>query len=248
MALPTADKMARKRELIAQMLAKAESTPYPAEAEAFQEQAERMMVRFGIEQAEIDAERGKQGQSQEEIVVRAYEFAGTYKEGRFMSYYAVAVAFNTVQAIRSKGRNTWTMHLIGAESDVDQIVQLFDSMTLQSDVAMKSWWATRQHDWEMFQATAHQKKMERRTFLMGFAYAVAARIKAIYQEESEGKELVLVGRKQRAEEEANKRFQTKTERSRLAQGSSRATAAGHRAGQNATINPTMAAGRQPALV
>lgn len=247
MALPAADKLARKRELIAQMLAKAESTPYPAEAEAFQEQAERMMVKLGIEQAEIDAERGKLGQTQEEIVAKRYEFTGTYKEGRFMGYYKVARAFNTIHAIRSKGRSSWTMHLVGAESDVDQIVQLFDSMTLQCNVAMKSWWAG-VGTWEKHYMTEHQKRMERRTFIMGFADAVAGRIAAIYQEESAGKELVLVGRKDRAEKEANKLFKTKTESTRLTAGSNRAAGAGHQAGQRATINRTMSRNSNLALV
>lgn len=245
MALPAADKMARKRELIAQMLAKAESTNFPEEADAFLKQAERMMVKFGIEQAEIDAERGKLGQSMEDIVVKNYEFAGTYKEGRFMGYYGVATAFNSVHAIRSRGATTWTMHLIGAESDVDQIIRLFDSMTIQSDVAMKAWWM---NFWRKEYMSASEKRMERRTFIMGFAKEVERRIKAIYQEESAGKELILVGRKERAQEEANKRFKTKTERSRLTQGSDYAAGAGRLAGQKATINPTMKGAAAPALV
>lgn len=245
MALSPADKIARKRELIAQMLAKAESTPYPAEAEAFQQQAEKMMVKLGIEQAEIDAERGKLGQSQEAIVVKEYEFRGTYKEGRFMGYYGVAEAFNTVNLVRSKGRSSWTMHIIGAESDVDQIIRLFDSMTIQSDAAMKAWWANHDFKWML---TDSQKRLERRTFIMGFAAAVAKRIRAIYQEESAGKELVLVGRKDRAEAAAKEHFpDTKAKGVRLSSGGEDAAKAGYAAGHKATINPTMDGSKTPAL-
>ena len=66
-----------KLDLIAKLLAKAEQTT-PEEAEALTEHAERLMVKYGIEQARIDERRARLGQTQEEIVKERMLFTGAY--------------------------------------------------------------------------------------------------------------------------------------------------------------------------
>jgi len=66
-----------KVELIAKLLAKAERTT-PEEAEALTEHAERLMVKYGVEQALLDERRARLGQTREEIVQERMLFTGTY--------------------------------------------------------------------------------------------------------------------------------------------------------------------------
>ena len=66
-----------KIDLIAKLLAKAESTT-PEEAEALTEHAERLMLKYGIEQARIDEQRFRDGGAQDEIVQEQMLFTGAY--------------------------------------------------------------------------------------------------------------------------------------------------------------------------
>ena len=67
----------KKADLIAKLLAKAESTT-PEEAEALREHAYRLMEKYMIDQAVIDARRARDGQASEKIVTRIIEFDGGY--------------------------------------------------------------------------------------------------------------------------------------------------------------------------
>jgi hypothetical protein len=231
----------KKIDTIAKLLAKAESSEYPAEAEAFTEQAERMMIRYGIEKATIDDTMGKLGLQQEPIIKDHIDLTGVYRVGRMASFSNVVHAFNSVTPIRQSGPRNERMYLVGAKSDVEQVKRLLESLVIQGDVAMKAWWATEKDTkgW----MTAAEKTKERRQFLISFGFQVAERIAAIYGEESDGKELVLVGRKNRAEEAVPGFFpQVRNARKSRLQGGSRAAGlAGRQAGTRANVNPNLGA-------
>lgn len=238
-----ASQAARKAEktlaLIMKLLAKAENTPFPAEAQTFQEHAERLMVRYGIQQAAIDAEAGKAGRPRETMVEERFEVGGAYRVGRAHGFISIATAFNTVRVLQATTPSQKVIYLIGAESDVAQILRLFTSLLLQLEAAMAAWWVG--YPYKPYLST-HEKTLERRQFQLAFLTTVAQRLRSIHAEEMEsgepGNALVLAGRKERAEEHADKLYpQARTaRRSAIAFGSATAHAAGQSAGNRASVN------------
>ncbi|MGO2542049.1 MAG: DUF2786 domain-containing protein [Specibacter sp.] len=233
------DKAERTLKLITKLLAKAESTPFPAEAQTFQEHAERLMVRYGIEQASIDAEAGKAGRPQELMVEERFELSGQYRVGQARGLTAIALAFDTVRVLQANTSNKKLLYLIGAESDVSQILRLFVSLGLQLETAMQSWWLD--YPYKPF-LSAHEKTLERRQFQLGFFTTVAHRIAAIHKDEvaagGPGNELVLASRLDRADEHVQSLHPTlRSARSQaMSFGSANAHAAGSFAGTMATVN------------
>ncbi|WP_125611951.1 DUF2786 domain-containing protein [Specibacter cremeus] len=235
----TAKKAAKTLTLITRLLAKAEATGFPDEAQAFQEHAERLMVRYGIEQATVDAEAGRLGKPREAMVERHFPVTGTYRVGRSQGFTAIARAFNSVQVLESTGRTAKTLYLIGAESDVDQVMRLFHSLLVQMDGAMHAWWAAVPYRDAL---SANDRTLERRQFQLSFLHRVAERITALHASEAAagepGRALVLVGRRERAEEHVrtlHPRVRIVRPRGLLA-GTHSAHAAGSAAGSRATVN------------
>ncbi|AIY00284.1 hypothetical protein ART_0685 [Arthrobacter sp. PAMC 25486] len=234
-----AHKAKKTLKLITKLLAKAESTPFPAEAQTFQEHAERLMVRYGIQQAAIDAEAGKAGKPQELMVEDRFELGGQYRVGQARGFIAVASAFDTVKVLQATTPSKKVIYLIGAESDVAQIRRLFGSLLLQLDTAMASWWAAYPYKPHL---SAYEKTLERRQFQLGFLVTVANRLSSLYKEEAvagePGNQLVLASRRERADEHAHELYPDvrNARRQDMAYGSSTAHAAGSTAGQRATVN------------
>ena len=226
-------------QLITKLLAKAEGTPFPAEAQAFQEHAERLMVRYGIQQAAIDAEAGKAGKPQEPMVEDRFELGGRYRVGQSHGFIAIAHAFDTVKVLQATTTAKKVIYLIGAESDVAQIRRLFTSLLLQLETAMAGWWAG--YPYKQY-LSAHEKTLERRQFQMAFLTTVANRLTALYKEAAvdgePGNELVLASRRERADEHAQRLHPDtrKARRQAIAYGSATAHAAGSSAGRRATVN------------
>lgn len=238
MSTAPADKMAKNRELILQLLAKAESTEYPAEAETFQEHATRLMIRYGIDMAQLDIEAGKRGEMREAMVERNYVLRGAYRRVESLGLTAVARAFKSIVVLEQAGKNTITLYLIGAESDVAQIMRLFDSLRVQVKHALAVWWLQQQR---MYWLTAAEKGRERRQFHLGFYAGDTGRVEAVYGAEvaaaGAGTELVLVAREDRAKEHTRELYpDLKTSPpSRLAHGSADAQHAGKQAGLAADV-------------
>ncbi|MFC8303405.1 DUF2786 domain-containing protein [Specibacter sp. NPDC057265] len=238
-ARQSARKAAKTLKLITKLLAKAGNTPFPAEAQAFQEHAERLMVRYGIEQAVVDAEAGKEGRPQESMVEHRMEFAGQYRVGQARGFSAIAVAMRTVSVLQATTSSKKLLYLIGAESDVQQILRLFASLRLQMETAMTTWWLG--YAFKDYLST-HERTLERRQFQLGFLSTVAARIEQIYSAEVDsatpGSGLVLIDRRERAEQHA-RTLHPDVRRARghlLATGSRSAHLAGSSAGSLATVN------------
>lgn len=246
--MKTEEESSRKAEktlkLITKLLAKAANTPFAAEAQAFQEHAERLMVRYGIEQATIDAEAGKSGRPQEPMVEERVEFGGQYKVGQARGFTSVALAFNTVRVLQANTPSKKILYLIGAESDVAQVLRLFDSLRLQLEAAMQSWWPT--YPYKDF-LSAQEKTLERRQFQLGFLTTVAGRIGAIYSAEvtngEPGNELVLASRRDRADQHVNHLYPQirAARRQSMSMGSRNAHSAGSYAGTRASVNAEMSA-------
>lgn len=185
-----------KLDLIAKLLAKAESTT-PEEAEALTDHAERLMVKYGIEQARLDARRAQAGQSREEIVQERMVFTGSYGRDIRELGAGIALALTTIRPMYSDGRNGALLHLVGFASDVRQAQVLIKSLEVQAMVAMRTWW---KRDRDLYQWHSEgDRRRARSGFVRGFGIGAADRIKesrsTIVEEAGTGTELVLASRR-----------------------------------------------------
>lgn len=235
----------KKIELIAQLLAKAESTT-PEEAEALTEHAERLMIKYGIEQARIDEKRAKAGQATEQIVQRKITFTGTYRREIINLGAAVTRGLGSLRVLQSRNPDrSVSLYIIGYESDVQQAETLILSLQVQSAVAVRAWWAANADIYRGY--ASYDKKSVRRSFVMGFGNGAGKRIAdsrlKVVSEEGAGTELVLVSRDAKVQDFFDGMAKGKARRTSR-KGSSFASAEGFVAGQQAnTGERSMTQGR-----
>lgn len=223
----------KKIELINQLLAKAESTT-PEEAEALTEHATRLMAKYMIDQATLDAKRSKSGHSKEAIVKVYEQMAGSYQKPMLDLWVTVGGAFGPVRFLKSNGKNVINLLIIGFESDVAQFRVLGKSLEVQCAVAMRVWWQENKANYEHLST---QGKWEARSaFITGFAKGAARRMadskQKVVSEAGPGTELVLADRSS-AVDEFFTGVPARKGRSSRGYYDGEATGAGFRAGQQA---------------
>lgn len=195
-----ADTRDRKLELIQQLLSKAESTT-PAEAEALQEHAARLMRKYAIDQAVIDERRAHEGEQHEQIVTESVRFTKSYRRQMCSVASRVVNALGQCQSYRSfgKGRNYYDFYIVGFESDVAQAKLLIQSIQVQALVALRSWWNEVKHDFDDF--SNNGRGQQRESFIVGYGRGVFERIQSsviqVDQESEPGSALVLANRSAR---------------------------------------------------
>lgn len=240
-----ADTRDKKLELISQLLAKAESTT-PEEAEALTEHAERLMVKYGIEQAMVNDRRAKEGKASEEIIQGFLDFTGAYRLEMIHLGSAVVRALGNMRVLQSTYKNKWArLYIIGFEGDVNQAKTLIQSLQVQSAVAMRSWWRTVKADYAGYRP--YDQEAARRSFVRGFGTGAGKRIMdsraAIVEEQGSGAELVLASRDAKVQEYYDQ-IETRSVKPRSRKGDISANGHGFRAGQNAnTGEKAMTQGR-----
>lgn len=222
-------------EKVALLLAKAEGTDNPAEAEAYTAKAEELMLKHGIEEAQVQAKRP--GTRPDPIIIERIYVNGTYEAATVTYGYAVAPSFHC-KSYQSKGANgkghyIW---LVGHTSDVEQAAILLRSMLVQSEMAMRHWWENGGRESSGFDRAT--KKLARRQFMFGFGNGVRERLREIHNrvvEESEpGTALVLVDRSKKVDSWIGDNMTFGKGRSRSLKGGSYAAGdAGHQAGREA---------------
>lgn len=195
-------KAEKTKALIEQLLRKAESTT-PEEAEALTEHAERLMLKYGIEQAMLNVS----GEVRDEVVREAVFVTGIYAMQLFEQSMFVLRAlglqaffidhrrwgkFNHLSGKTEKGV---VIDIVGFKSDIDTYVPLIKSLHVQSMVAMKKW--NRERTKAYFE-TGMDAYVARRSFVAAFGLGAASRIeknrRTIVEENGPGTELVLVDR------------------------------------------------------
>ena len=221
-----------KLDLIAKLLAKAESTT-PEEAEALTEHAERLIVKYGIEQAQIDERRGLLGQTRGQIVTERMLFRGVYAKDLREIGIGVAYGLGAVRPILAEYPPIAGLLLVGHSSDVTQVQTLTASLQVQATVAMRAWWIAHR---DLY--AGHREGVRRRArsgFLRGFAAGAMNRIeesrRAAVEESGSGTELVLTSRRSRVDEAVDEMATTHARRRRGADPGS--FAHGHRSGLEA---------------
>lgn len=188
-----------KLDLIAKLLAKAESTT-PEEAEALTEHAERLMLKYGIEQARIDERRAGRGEAQEEIIRERMLFTGAYaRDSRELGAH-IASALGSVHPLYSTDAGGGSvLYFVGFASDVGQAKLLTASLQVQAMVAMREWWSVERH--RRWMAADSDRRRARSSFIRGFGAGAAERIhenrQRLIDESGTGTELMLASRKDR---------------------------------------------------
>ena len=209
------------------LLAKAERASTPEEAEAYSAKAEELMLRHSIDAATLQAEHPET----EKITLRTFTM-GTYAKPKAILLGEVAAAFSA-RAFAYASHKKVIVH--GWESDLETIAVLFESLETQAMTAGRA---------------AHAKRswVEARSFmtsfLTGFAYTVAMRLrarKATVEAEATsatpGTALVLVDRKAAVEAAVAEALKDVTVRKASAPQTSSAAAyaTGKRAGERADL-------------
>lgn len=230
-----------KIELIAQLLAKAESTT-PEEAEALTEAAEKLMVKHMIDQATIDARRAKGSAKAEKIVEVVVEFTGVYRGEMLHLGVSIANGLGTIKCLQHTGGSgkVFRLWLIGFESDVAQAQTLLASLQIQAVIAVRAFWKAAKE--ESFWLNSYEQEKQRRSFVHGFGTGVHQRLISsraqVVAEASSGTELVLVSRSEKVGEYVADKYQTRQARARTATGRDGAARQGREAGLKANTGGT----------
>ncbi|NLG20172.1 MAG: DUF2786 domain-containing protein [Actinomycetales bacterium] len=151
------------------MLAKAESTTFPAEAETFTAAAQKLMTRHSIDRALLEHDTGgDDGPAAIRVGVdRPYESA------RFALVSAIARA-NRCRAVWQKGLGFSTV--VGFSTDLRAVELLFTSLMVQATSAMTAA-GSREH-W----TGQNRKRSFRNSFLTAFAVRIGERLETAAHE------------------------------------------------------------------
>ncbi len=181
-----------RKTTIAGLLAKAERTDNEAERDAFNAKAERMMLRLGIERAELESVGEVKP---EDIVEERRDFRGNYAIVMVPFASRIGRAFGDLTFLQSKNYNGMirSSYVVGHKSEVEEYLRLLDSLSLQVMSALKRW--QREVREERRYYTDMEKYTGNRSFITAFSQVVARRLQAERKEEvaeaSPGAALVL---------------------------------------------------------
>jgi hypothetical protein len=157
---------------IAKLLAKAESTT-PEEAEAITEHVVRLMTKYSIDVAVLNARRAAAGEKVEEKIIRkSFTFTGTYHRALLYTFNDIARALGFMVSF-TRGSNYSSMKIMGYESDIENGVLLITSLQLQLTSALTAWWKA--YDGKRYMS-AMMKFKARRSFMYAFADGVSERV------------------------------------------------------------------------
>lgn len=154
------------------LLAKAESTDYPDEAEALAAKAAELMARHGIEAAMV----AETGQAVDQIITRRIDLTDPYSSEKGTLLAAVAAAFDCRSVkYRVKGARTcgYSM-LVGHQADVEQVELIYTSLLLQAGRAV-----LRQRPSAADRREGFGTRAFRRAWMLGYAMRIDQRFQEI---------------------------------------------------------------------
>jgi hypothetical protein len=205
----------RQLSRIRALLAKAESTEFPDEAEALTAKAQELMTRHSIDDALISSQDG----SRHAPAACRIGVDNPYEGAKALLLDAVADA-NGCQAIWSSSLGFSTV--VGFDADLDAVELLYTSLLVQATAAMNRA-GSRYHE----SGRSRRTKTFRQSFLIAYADRIRERLLAakeevvatVAQEHGEGREPgasddrllpVLAARKVAVQETTERMFPTKT--------------------------------------
>lgn len=127
-----AETRAKKLETVRALLAKADGTNFPEEAEAFRAKANQLMTQFAIDQWMVDeAQGGVNARPKPEV--RMMDFGWWYDSDHYSALWSMflSVAHHCRCVVASRGQDYKQMPVIGIPSDLDYFDMLFTHLMLQ---------------------------------------------------------------------------------------------------------------------
>ncbi|MEO3786935.1 DUF2786 domain-containing protein [Actinocorallia sp. B10E7] len=168
-------------ERVRALLAKAESTQYPAEAEALVAGAQRLMTRHSLDQAALEAP----GDAPTGVRLPV---EGPYEEAKATLLHVVAEA-NRCRAVWQSDLGFSTV--LGYPADLEAVELLYTSLLLQADTAMPK---------------NGSKKRFRQSFLTSFAHHIGERLARAGEDEVTEDLLPVLARRDQAVDTAVERL------------------------------------------
>ena len=238
----------RRLDTVRALLAKAEATEFPSEAEAFFAKASELIARYAIDDALLWA-GGDSGDAPDELQLTVH---APYLAQKAVLVHAVAEAqgCRAVRLVAAAGERRERIAVVGFESDLRWVETLVTSLLVQLTSAMLDGCPTG--------LTPSASAGWRRSFIVGFAEIVAERLEADRRarvaehdlsdtsspSSVSSTALVLVERHEEVTVEFRRRF-PRIRSSWASSGSSRSgAAAGRRAGREASFGSRSVAGRR----
>jgi hypothetical protein len=174
------------------LLAKAESTEFQAEADAFLAKATELMARYAIDETEVWA-LAKRGERERPGRI-AIRLLAPYTPQKSLMVAAVAGAFGC-EAVGERVESGEVVVVVGFPADLRVVEALVTSLLVQAGAAMGR---------QRIPGTGSQVAAWRRSFLMGFATRVRDRLQAevatVAAERSPTGSTVALARIERADE------------------------------------------------
>lgn len=224
------------------LLAKAESTHSPEEAEALSAKAEELMIKWGIEEAHLLEAAAKKGERKtgDQIVSLIMDVTGDYHQAwETLARYVMTGLSTSIKPIYTgKDRNYTQITFVGFAGDLSRGQSLFDSLRIQAEDAYKVWWkAERKRMNDSY--TGMERFKIKRQFFISFSTAVYNRLvarRAAEVKKAAGTDLVLRNQDQAVTQEFQRMFpRVHKMPNRGLVGNARAREAGHTAGRHATF-------------
>lgn len=224
-------------EIVEGLLAKAQSTDHPEEAETFLAKAQELMARHAIDEAML-AEHGQRDRGTVETITIVCE--PPYASPKTSLLNSVAAA-NDCRAIRVAKRDAaQIVQVVGYGVDLEHVKVLYTSLSVQATGAMF--------------AEPNRSKRFRHAFLVGFAGKVGVRLAAgrrqaqdVYernhQQAGGSVALVLASKRDSVDDAFRAAFPHARDR-RMTYSSTAGAVAGNRAGERADIGQSRVGSRR----
>lgn len=224
------NKMKTKIELL---LAKAEGTDNDHERDAYTAMAQRLMLQWGIEEADLEA-RGEV--KAEDIIEVRHTYRTTYAIAWISFADSVRSGMGNLRLLKAGSKSVHTAYIIGHKTDVENFWLLMNSLEQQATSAMNLWWKTA--DERQWGLSSREQYKARREFLLAFGRAVGKRLRdqriEVQAEATPGAALVLVSKQERVDDALTVMY-PKLGKSRGMSHGMGGSSAGHAAGMRANL-------------
>ena len=209
------------------------------EREAAARKMEELMIRWGIEDAEIAHANGKEVKGA--IITREVIVEGIYASEIGHIGHAIAMGLNIASFRRKYTKSREGVVFCGHTEDVDRAEILFTSLRTQSDTAVIRWNKDQVKTAMWPKMTAMQKYKMRRSFIIGIADVIGSRLIAmratVVESISESTALAVRDRRSEVDAYMAENFQLKAS-GRGKQMSGSAMADGRNAGSTMDLGQT----------